>query len=232
MENEEFCDSLARSSSTQSKAMAAPAASLLSLRCPSSPFKLTGKLDRPKACNFTCLKLHSNKKRPLVIINQAAAAAASVVTKSPGTRNLYLVLVFEKGLRVDKCLCTAVSLICVELLEEVLMHNDSLETLEEKGLINPSGRERTLPLKIFALVFRASRYSLHLVFNEVQRSGNNSCILFLMMPPKNTLLRNELQPPHLNQPQLESFVLGFVCFDQQLPSLSLDSPVAKILSRF
>ncbi|KAJ6718768.1 hypothetical protein OIU79_006604 [Salix purpurea] len=86
MENEEFCDSLARSSSTQSKAMAAPAASLLSLRCPSSPFKLTGKLDRPKACNFTCLKLHSNKKRPLVIINQAAAAAASVVTKSPGTR--------------------------------------------------------------------------------------------------------------------------------------------------
>ncbi|KAL9389515.1 hypothetical protein Peur_018120 [Populus x canadensis] len=40
---------------------------------------------KPKACNFTCLKLYSKKKRPLVIINQAAAAA-SVVTTSPGVR--------------------------------------------------------------------------------------------------------------------------------------------------
>jgi len=40
---------------------------------------------KPKACNFTCLKLHSKKKRPLVIISQAAAAA-SVVTTSPGVR--------------------------------------------------------------------------------------------------------------------------------------------------
>ncbi|KAJ6324457.1 hypothetical protein OIU76_011707 [Salix suchowensis] len=127
MENEEFCDSLARSSSTQSKAMAAPAASLLSLRCPSSPFK------------------HSNKKRPLVIINQAAAAAASVVTKSPGTRFRLDNLGPQPWSRKKE---RAVSLICVELLEEVLMHNDSLETLEEKGLINPSGRERTLPLKV------------------------------------------------------------------------------------
>ncbi|RQO96596.1 hypothetical protein POPTR_010G124301v4 [Populus trichocarpa] len=66
-------------------AMAAVEASLLSLCCPSSPFKgnLTGL--KPKACNFTCLKLHSKKKRPLVIISQAAAAA-SVVTTSPGVR--------------------------------------------------------------------------------------------------------------------------------------------------
>ena len=39
---------------------------------------------KPKACNFTCLTLHSKNKRPSVVVNQAAAP--SVVTTSSGAR--------------------------------------------------------------------------------------------------------------------------------------------------
>uniref|UniRef100_A0A6N2NDL1 Uncharacterized protein n=1 Tax=Salix viminalis TaxID=40686 RepID=A0A6N2NDL1_SALVM len=146
MENEEFCDSLAHSSSTQSKAMAAPAASLLSLRCPSSPF-------RERGSGWTIWARNRGLERKERGIPAAQGNSCGLGMRGQKSRS---------GLGVGKEFDKAVSLICVELLEEVLMHNDSLETLEEKGLINPSGRERTLPLK---------------------RSGNNSCILFLMMPP-------------------------------------------------
>ncbi|KAH8496182.1 hypothetical protein H0E87_019091 [Populus deltoides] len=176
--------------------MAAAAASLPSFRCPSSPFKgnLTGL--KPKACNFTCLKLHSKKKRPLVIINQAAAAA-SVVTTSPGVRfrldnlgpqpgsrkkgkscgsgmrgqksrpgpgvrkgfeggqmPLYRRIPKLRGIARAWRYACGVAKICPR---ELKRHNSSriprgdevlLETLKEKGLINPSGRERTLPLKV------------------------------------------------------------------------------------
>ncbi|KAI5573888.1 hypothetical protein BDE02_10G110600 [Populus trichocarpa] len=194
--------------------MAAVEASLLSLCCPSSPFKgnLTGL--KPKACNFTCLKLHSKKKRPLVIISQAAAAA-SVVTTSPGGRGIsagqgnscgfgmrgqksrsgpgvrkgfeggqvplyrripklrgiageWLTLrntQFWRPLRgyVDHIIsqiewltlyACGVAKICPCHLKDItaagFQEGDevSLETLKEKGLINPSGRERTLPLKV------------------------------------------------------------------------------------
>ncbi|KAJ6771999.1 hypothetical protein OIU74_018275 [Salix koriyanagi] len=136
----------ARSSSTQSKAMAAPAASLLSLRCPSSPFK-------------------------------AAAAAASVVTKGSG----WTIWARNRGLeRKERGIPAAQGNSCglgmrgqksisgpgvrkgfeggqMPLYSRVPnLRGIAGETLEEKGLIKPSGRERTLPLKIFALVFRAS----------------------------------------------------------------------------
>ncbi|KAJ6356884.1 hypothetical protein OIU78_004887 [Salix suchowensis] len=86
-------------------------------------------------CHFAALLLHSRQQQRqlLWLLNlQERGSGWTIWARNRG---------LERKER-------AVSLICVELLEEVLMHNDSLETLEEKGLINPSGRERTLPLKV------------------------------------------------------------------------------------
>lgn len=188
--------------STQSMAMAMAAASL---PCPSSPFK--GNLTRlkPKTCNFTCLTLHSKKKRPSVVVNQAAAP--SVVTTSSGARLRLDNLgpqpgSRKKGKRKGRGISAGQGNSCgfgmrgqksrsgpgvrkgfeggqmplyrrIPKLRGIAggMHAGlpkyvpvnlkdiasagfqegeevSLETLKEKGLINPSGRERRLPLKV------------------------------------------------------------------------------------
>lgn len=190
--------------STQSMAMAMAMAAA-SLPCPSSPFK--GNLTRlkPKTCNFTCLTLHSKKKRPSVVVNQAAAP--SVVTTSSGARLRLDNLgpqpgSRKKGKRKGRGISAGQGNSCgfgmrgqksrsgpgvrkgfeggqmplyrrIPKLRGIAggMHAGlpkyvpvnlkdiasagfqegeevSLETLKEKGLINPSGRERRLPLKV------------------------------------------------------------------------------------
>ncbi|KAL3578492.1 hypothetical protein D5086_019996 [Populus alba] len=155
-------------------AMAAAAASLLSLRCPSSPFKgnLTGL--KPTACNFTCLKLHSKKKRPLVIINQQQQQLLWLLhlqdcgfgmrgqksRSGPGARKgfeggqmpLYRRIPKLRGIAggMHVGLAEYVPVDLKDIAAPGFQEGDevSLETLKEKGLINPSGRERTLPLKV------------------------------------------------------------------------------------
>ncbi|KAJ6689657.1 hypothetical protein OIU85_006013 [Salix viminalis] len=160
-------------------ATAMATASLLSLNCPSSPFK--GNLTRlkPKTCNFTCLTLRSKNKRPSVVVNQAAAS--SVVTTSsgarlrldnlgpqPGSRKkgkrkgreglkggqmpLYRRIPKLRGIAggMHAGLPSYVPVNLKDIASAGFQEGEevSLETLKEKGLINPSGRERRLPLKV------------------------------------------------------------------------------------
>ncbi|KAJ6768681.1 50S RIBOSOMAL PROTEIN L15, partial [Salix koriyanagi] len=160
-------------------ATAMATASLLSLNCPSSPFK--GNLTRlkPKTSNFTCLTLRSKNKRPSVVVNQAAAS--SVVTTSSGARlrldnlgpttrgqksrsgpgvrrgfeggqmPLYRRIPKLRGIAggMHAGLPNYVPVNLKDIASAGFQEGEevSLETLKEKGLINPSGRERRLPLK-------------------------------------------------------------------------------------